>query len=63
MPHIDARFTQTQIERVLKAAIRGGFNPIKFEVEGGKIVVYAVGAEPNDNASPLDQWRRKNGEG
>jgi hypothetical protein len=63
MPRTPAKFTQTQIERVLKAAIRGGFNPSRFEVEGGKIIVYAVGSESNDNASPLDQWRRKNGEG
>ena len=58
-----AKITKVEIERVLKGAIAGGFSPARVEVEGKKIVVYGVNSQPNDNASPLDEWRRKNGEG
>lgn len=62
MARTAAKITKTEIERVLKGAIAGGFRPARVEVEGGKIVVYAAGANSNDNASPLDEWRRKNGD-
>jgi hypothetical protein len=63
MARTACKITKTEIERVLKAAIDGGFKPARFEVEGGKIVVYAAGSVSNDNASTLDNWRLKNGEG
>lgn len=55
--------TQAKIERAIKGARAAGIEVGRFEIEGGKIVVYALGSEPSDNASPLDEWRRRNGEG
>lgn len=63
MSRTAAKVTKAEIERILKGVRAGGFVPGRIEIEGGKIVIYAPGAESNDNASPLDDWRRKNGEG
>ena len=63
MARTAAKVTKTEIERILKGAIGGGFKPGRIEVEGGKVTVYGIDAQSNDGATPLDEWRRKNGEG
>ena len=61
MPRTAAKITKTEVQRIIKAAIDSGFRPGRVEVEGGKIVLFGTDALTNADASPLDEWRRKNG--
>ena len=63
MPKCASKITRAEIARVIKAAIDGGFKPVRFEVEGSRVVVYGTDAALSQNVSPLDGWRRTNGEG
>ena len=57
------RITAAKIKRVISAAIAGGLKPARVEVEGGKIVIYGADSMTNAECSPLDKWRRENGQG
>lgn len=63
MPRAAVKITKAEVERVVKGVIAGGVKLGRVEVEGGKITVYSGSEAANDSASPLDEWRRKNGEG
>lgn len=63
MANRPAQIRQSDVTRLLKGIIAGGVSPVRIVIEGGKITVYANTDAANDDASPLDEWRRKNGEG
>lgn len=62
MSNRPAAIRKAEIERTVKGVIATGLNITRIEVEGGKLVIYT-----NDGAahqeSPLETWRRKNGQG
>ena len=55
---------QSDVTRLLKGIIASGFAPARIEIEGGKITVYGEGAPaPEPAMTPLEKWRRTNGDG
>ena len=61
MPNRPATIRKAQIERTVKGVIATGLPITRIEVEGGKLVIYTGdGAVPQE--SPLEAWRRKNGQ-
>ncbi|MGB5903075.1 MAG: hypothetical protein WBH00_09475 [Xanthobacteraceae bacterium] len=53
---------KAEIERTVKGVIATGLTITRIEVEGGKLVIYtSEGAASQE--SPLEAWRRKNGQG
>ena len=61
MANRPATIRQADIARTVKGVVAAGLSISRLEVEGGKLVIYTneADAEPE---SPLDQWRRKNGQ-
>ena len=61
MANRPAAVRKAEIERTVKGVIATGLTITRIEVEGGKLVIYT-----NDGAahqeSPLEAWRRKNGQ-
>lgn len=57
-----ASVRQADISRSVKGVISTGLNVTRIEIEGGKLVIYTgEGEAPVE--SPLEAWRRKNGQG
>jgi hypothetical protein len=53
---------KAEIERTLRGVIATGLPIVKVEVEGGKLVIYTR-PDPEASTSPLEAWRRENGQG
>ena len=51
--------TQAAISRALKGAQAAGIKIGRFEVEGGKVVIYSSGDIRPEPASDFDAWRMK----
>jgi hypothetical protein len=52
---------KAEIERTVKGVIASGLPISRIEVEGGKIVIYTNEGAAHQE-SPLEEWRRKNGQ-
>ena len=57
-----APIRKAEIERTVKGVIATGLSITRIEVDGGKIVIY-INKGAADQESPLEEWRRKNGQG
>jgi hypothetical protein len=56
-------FRQTDVVKAIRAAAQAGLPVARFEIDrDGKIIVIA-GRPEQDDASPLEQWRRERGQG
>lgn len=56
-----ASIRKAEIVRTVKGVIATGLNITRIEIEGGKLVIYTgEGEAPAE--SPLEAWRRKNGQ-
>lgn len=53
---------KADIERATKGVIASGLSITRIEVEGGKLVIYTNDGVAHQE-SPLETWRRKNGQG
>jgi hypothetical protein len=51
--------TQAAIARALKGAQAAGIKIGRFEVEGGKVVIYSSDDVRQEPATDLDAWRAK----
>ena len=56
-----ASIRKADVERAVKGVMATGLAIVRVEFDGTKIVV--VTGELEAAASPLDSWRRKNGQG
>jgi hypothetical protein len=61
MANRPAAIRKSEIERTVKGVIATGLPITRIEVEGGKLVIY-TGDGAVHPASPLEAWRRKNGQ-
>lgn len=52
---------KAEIERTVKGVIATGLPITRIEVEGGKLVIH-TGDGAAYQESPLEEWRRKNGQ-
>jgi predicted metal-dependent RNase len=61
MANRPAAVRKAEIERTVKGVIATGLTIARIEVDGGKLVIYT-----NDGSafqeSPLEAWRRENGQ-
>lgn len=62
MANRPAPIRKAEIQRIVKGVIATGLSITRIDVEGGKLVIYTNEGLPNQE-SPLEEWRRKNGEG
>jgi hypothetical protein len=65
MARVAAKFTQADVERVLRASKRTGV-PVQMVVVAGRMVISSVDAPANEGAELEDEltaWRKKHGEG
>jgi len=56
-----ATIRKAEIERTVKGVLATGLAVTRIEVEGGKLVIYTGDGAAQD-ASPLEAWRRNNGQ-
>lgn len=61
MANRPAPIRKTEIERAVKGVLATGLNITRIDVEGGKIVIYTNEGEAHQE-SPLEAWRRENGQ-
>jgi predicted metal-dependent RNase len=61
MANRPAPIRKADIERAVKGVIATGLNITRIDVEGGKIVIYTGEGEDREE-TPLEAWRRKNGQ-
>lgn len=61
MSNRPAAIRKAEIERTVKGVIATGLAITRIEVEGGKLVIYTNDGEAHQE-SPLEAWRRKNGQ-
>ncbi len=61
MANRPAAIRRAEIERTVKGVIASGLPIIRIEVEGARLVIYTGEASAPD--SPLEAWRRENGQG
>lgn len=61
MSNRPATIRKAEIERTVKGVIATGLPITRIEVEGGKLVIY-TGDGAAHQESPLEAWRRKNGQ-
>jgi hypothetical protein len=55
---------QSRVRNAVQGATKGGLEVARVEVApDGTVIVYTPSASPQDAPSPLDQWRRDNGQG
>lgn len=58
-----APFRKAEIERAVKGVIATGLSITRIEfLEGGKLVIHTKESAAGDE-SPLEAWRRRNGQG
>ena len=62
MANRPAAIRQTEVTRLLKGILASGFQIAKVEVEGAKLIIFGRDAAIIESTSPLEQWRRENGE-
>ena len=56
--------TQTAIARAVKGVRAAGIEVGKVEVDrDGRVIIYSVSGTPQGEISPLEKWRRDNGQG
>jgi hypothetical protein len=59
-----ALFRQADLTRALKGVARAGIKPARAEIDSaGKIVIVLESGAGDKDASPLDEWRARRGEG
>jgi predicted metal-dependent RNase len=56
-----APIRKAEIERIVKGVIATGLAITRIEVEGGKFVIYTNESAAHQE-SPLEAWRRENGQ-
>jgi hypothetical protein len=56
-----APIRKAEIERTVKGVIATGLPVARIEVEGAKIVIYTTRSAEHQE-SPLEAWRRENGQ-
>ena len=61
MANRPAAIRKSEIERTVKGVIATSLPITRIEVEGGKLVIY-TGDGAAHQESPLEAWRRKNGQ-
>lgn len=61
MANRPATIRQTDVTRLLKGVLASGFEVVKVEVEGGKVVIFGKDAANMQALSPLEKGRRENG--
>lgn len=52
---------KAEIVRIVKGVKAGGLSITRIDVEGGKLVIYTNEGSPHQE-SPLEAWRRKDGQ-
>lgn len=62
MANRPAPIRKAEIERAVKGVLATGLNITRIDVEGGKIVIHTGDGEAREE-TPLETWRRKNGQG
>lgn len=61
MSNRPATIRKTDIDRYIKSVRDNGLPIARVEFEGGKMVIYT--SDNDSSVSPLEGWRRKNGQG
>jgi predicted metal-dependent RNase len=62
MANRPAPIRKAEIQRIVNGVIASGLSITRIDVEGGKVVIHTNEGEGYQE-SPLEEWRRKHGQG